>query len=207
MKTLLIILLSLTTACTPHKVKDTLLESTFKLDNKGNPLKHKKLPITFYIDSSVPKDKIAAFKQTADDLNKSLGVRAVNISLEKVTDETFETHSDVNQIFWITTKKDTLSPGEEAKTQLYWTDYESIVNSDIDFNSFQFEGFKDYDLGTLIRHEMMHSLGFCHVNDNTDIMNPTLGKHEVRLFVSSDQYEAFHKVYDIHATALSQNKK
>lgn len=165
-----------------------------------------KLPLTMYLDSSIPKNRLNRFYSAAQSINADLRIEAIILKkAEKKTDANYRSFDGINTIYWVdeTNFLYKENENEQAQALLFWMGKE-IFEIDIRFNPKRHD-FSQLNIESLIRHEFAHALGFDHYGD--DLMNPYMPEHTKRGPLLKEQVQAFHKAHKIDIAVLTSKKK
>lgn len=146
------------------------------VDNKGAS-KKAKIPITFYIDPSFPEEFVSEIYEAEKVLEESSGINLFNLA----TTRPDVPERNLSSISWVKELKQYVGPWSGYSVFVYNNARREHIRSQIFVKKGEnyFKAGKPHPkkmcLNCIVIHEMLHSLGFDHVNDRYEsIMNPKL---------------------------------
>ena len=137
--------------------------------------------IVLHVDSSVPSQYVDAIERAAANWNTKLNQNKIEIVKNSSKGTPLSAQKDgVSKVYWKSTW-DANRPNEQARTTVYWQG-ESIYESDVQLNAFNFSYFTDGEpvdfskvhLESLLVHEFGHVLGLAHREDSGSVMKTSL---------------------------------
>lgn len=180
--------------------KHNLESSSFFVTNiYGQVIKQQSLPVIFDFDQSVPRDKFSHFEKAVSSLNIQLGVEAIRLSYKITSNTSFNNREkdQQNTIYWGNYSNNFLAlenPSEQGRASVFWIG-DKIMESDIRFNPFSHNDFINIDLDTLIKHELLHTLGFKHNDEYSNILNTYLPANTKKEPLDKNYINAFLTAY------------
>ena len=180
MKTLIVLLLTLTACSRPHHADPNCGAIT---TTDGLNIHWIQQPI-LYIHNSVPPQMYSKIRKAAHAWNKALGFEAIKIA-DEIDNGPLDTRFDNRSVlYWMPYW--TSRPAEQAVTTIRWTG-SVILEADIRINTTIYH-FDRFDIESILIHEMGHFLGLAHQIDPMSVMFPSLAEYEVRINIDEIDY-------------------
>ncbi len=148
------------------------------------------LPITMYLDASVPYNYVQAI-QAAMNIWNAQGQATIQKDYFKLGTGSPGSGSPgvdgYSKIYYLN-NWEADRPNEQARTTIYWTGAK-IYEADMRLNGFNFQFYTDntqpdnakVNLQSLVLHELGHVLGMAHDQEATSVMQPSLANGLLRI--------------------------
>lgn len=174
MKTILTIIILSTAliACAPKaQPSDIMVKNVY-----GQIVTWKTFPVVFSFHQNFPQDKREIVKIEITKFNIIAGAEVFKISDTITTKvQPKENSKDgVNTLYWDFNQAFRMQPSEQGKASVFWVGTD-IIESDINLQS---SFLPQVDFATLIRHELLHTLGLSH--SHFDLMNTHLAAYTTK---------------------------
>ncbi len=162
------------------------------------------VPVTMYLDGSVPYDYVQSVQSAMDVWNK-VSQNAVKKDFFKLGTGNPGTGSpsvDGYSKIYLLNSWETDRSNEQARTTIYWTGAR-IYEADMRLNAFNFQfytnntqaDFSKVNLQSLIVHELGHVLGMAHDQALGSVMQPSLANGLLRITPASVDVQALNCEY------------
>lgn len=146
-----------------------------------------KVPVKFYLHSSVPVEAYPAIDRAVQEYNEHLagGKEVIRIVARGVSGDLSPLKDGYSVVYWFD-RWETNRQTEQARTTIYWSGSQ-IFESDIRVNADDFQYsygestiYGKVDLTSLMVHEFGHALGLGHTSNRGSVMVTSLGDGENR---------------------------
>lgn len=157
--------------CTRPQSSEIMVKNVY-----GEILSWQKFPVVFSFHSSFPEDKKAIVQLEITKFNLLAKAEVFRLSPEPTTKEQPQKNEKdgINTLYWDFNQAFNMSPSEQGKASIFWMGSE-IQEADINLQSL---AITQVDFSTLLRHELLHSLGLSH--SDYELMSPYLPIDTIR---------------------------